>query len=128
MSLEEPDRGQCYAIAWNEFRSYSREDLLEWAVAQRAQDFRDWPVILEGYLEALAGEQEISYEDAAAHAIYTPEGVAGMREWTREHAEGADDGPPSPAGVVGLIERHYPGGMDGWRAHLGARAVPEYES
>ena len=115
MSLAEPDQAERYAIARNEFRHHSREDLLDRAVEERASDFHDWPGILEGYLEGLADDGGSGYEDATAIAIYTPEGVAGMRLWARDHAPGGQAEAAWPAGVVGLIERHYPDGIDGWQ-------------
>ncbi len=115
MSLEEPNEAERYAIAVNEYRHHSREDLLDRAVEERANDFHEWPAILHDYLGGLAEDGGIAYEDAAANAIYTPDGVAEMREWASDHAPGGDADAASPAAAVGLIERHYPGGLDGWR-------------
>ena len=115
MSVDDPDRAECYAIARNEFRDYSRFDLLDWAVEERASDFVTWPMILHDYLEYIAGDEGISYEDAAANAIHSREGVAAMRVWARDHAPGASAATASPAGVVRLIERLSPDGIKGWQ-------------
>ena len=115
MSLEWPDEWERHAIAENEFRHYTREDLLEWAVQERSADFATWPTILESYLEGLADQEGIGFEDAAAHAIYTPEGVTRMRAWARTHTFTDESVVASPAAVVRIIERHYPGGVEGWR-------------
>ena len=115
MSLEWPDEWERHAIAENEFRHYTRDDLFEWAVQERAADFETWPAILHGYIEALAEEQGIAYDDAMAHAIHKPEGVAAMREWARAHAPAGEAAAASPAVIVALIERLYPDGIDGWQ-------------
>ena len=115
MSLEWPDDWERHAIAENEFRHYTRDDLFEWAVRERAADFEAWPTILDAHLEWLAEQEGIGYEDATAHAIFTPEGVTEMKAWARAHAFTGEADETSPAAVVGTIERHYPGGVEGWR-------------
>ena len=121
MSLEAPDAGQRYAIARNQFRDYSRRDLLEWAVEERARDFEDWPAILHDYIEGLAEDHAVTYLDATAIAIHTPDGIARMREWASEHEAAEDGASLSPSELVGLIERTYPGGLCAWQSASGAR-------
>ena len=115
MSLEWPDEWERYAIAENEFRHDSREALLDRAAEERARDYHDWPGTLHDYIDGLAEDGGISHEDAMAHAIYTREGVAEMREWARVHTPAGQAGEASPVAAVGLIERHYPDGVAGWR-------------
>ena len=114
MSLEAPDAGQRYAIARNQFRDYSRRDLLEWAVEERARDFEDWPEILHDHIAGLAEDHCVEWLDAAAIAIHAPDGIARMREWAREHEAAEDAASMSPSDLVGLIERRYPGGLARW--------------
>ena len=82
---------------------------------ERAADFETWPAILYGYIKALADEQGIAYDDAMAHAIHTPEGVAAMREWTRNRTPAGETAAASPAAIGAFIERHYPEGIEGWQ-------------
>lgn len=121
MSLEAPDAGQRYAIARNQFRDYSRADLLEWAVEERARDFEDWPGILHDHIAGLAEDHGVTWLDAAAIAIYTPDGVARMREWALGHEAAEDAASLSPSALVGLIESRYPGGLRGWPPASGER-------
>ena len=116
MSLEWPDERERRAIAEHEFRDYTSDDLHEWAVQERAADFETWPTILHGYIEALAEEQAIAYDDAMALAIHTPEGVDAMRAWALARRS-ADARSASPTGIVAVVEREYPGGLAGWRSH-----------
>ena len=113
MSLETPGAAQRYAIARNQFRDYSRQDLLEWAVEERARDFEDWPAILHDYIEGLAEDHSVTFLDATAIAIHAPDGIARMREWAREH-ETEENAASLPSDLVGLIERTYPGGLRAW--------------